>query len=232
MLRISEFSRLTQVPAKTLRYYDEIGLFCPAAVDPMTSYRYYSVEQLPRLNRILALKYLGLSLNQIAQLLDENLSAEQIRGMLRLKRAESLRYLEEEQIRLAHVESILKQIEMEGKMPVYDVVLKKVEPLRVASVRDYAPDFARLGPTLDRMFDQVNEHITRNKAEYSGKAIALYHDPEMNENIDIEAAISTDGDLPDHPQVKVRILPGAEIIPSVRAWRRPDQIRDRNSDSG
>lgn len=86
MLKIGEFSRLAFVPVKTLRYYDDIGLLKPVHVDQWTGYRYYSVEQLPRLNRILALKGLGLSLEQIGQLLDDDLPAEQIRGMLRLKR--------------------------------------------------------------------------------------------------------------------------------------------------
>jgi len=62
MFKIGEFSKLSQVTVKTLRYYDEIGLLKPAEVDRFTSYRYYSVDQLPRLNRILALKDLGLSL--------------------------------------------------------------------------------------------------------------------------------------------------------------------------
>ncbi|MCA9915116.1 MAG: MerR family DNA-binding transcriptional regulator, partial [Anaerolineae bacterium] len=44
MLTIGEFSRLTQVPAKTLRYYGQIGLFQPAQVDRFTQYRYYSME--------------------------------------------------------------------------------------------------------------------------------------------------------------------------------------------
>ncbi|MCK4490472.1 MAG: MerR family transcriptional regulator, partial [Anaerolineales bacterium] len=79
MIRIGLFSKLSQVPVKTLRYYDEIGLLEPAEIDSFTDYRYYSVTQLPRLNRILALKDLGLSLNQIAQLLTEELPVEQLR---------------------------------------------------------------------------------------------------------------------------------------------------------
>ena len=79
MFKIGDFSKLSQVPVKTLRYYDEIGLLKPAKVDRFTSYRQYSADQLPRLNRILALKDLGLSLAQIAQLLDGDLPPEQIR---------------------------------------------------------------------------------------------------------------------------------------------------------
>jgi len=84
MFRIGEFSKLSQVTVKALRYYDEIGLLKPAKVDPFTGYRYYSADQLPRLNRILALKDLGLSLAQISRLLDGDLPPAQIRGMLRM----------------------------------------------------------------------------------------------------------------------------------------------------
>lgn len=56
MFKISDFSRLSLVSAKALRYYDELGLLKPARVDESTGYRYYAASQLPRLNRILALK--------------------------------------------------------------------------------------------------------------------------------------------------------------------------------
>ncbi len=56
MFKIGDFSRLSQVTVKALRYYDELGLLKPTHVDRFTGYRYYSATQLPRLNRILALK--------------------------------------------------------------------------------------------------------------------------------------------------------------------------------
>jgi DNA-binding transcriptional MerR regulator len=56
MFRIGEFSHIAQVSGRLLRYYEEIGLLSPAYSDPQTGYRYYSAEQLPRLNRILVLK--------------------------------------------------------------------------------------------------------------------------------------------------------------------------------
>ncbi len=84
MFKIGEFSKLSQVTVKTLRYYDESGLLKPAEVGRFTSYRYYSADQWPRLNRVLALKELGLLLGQIARLLDEGLSPDQLRGMFKL----------------------------------------------------------------------------------------------------------------------------------------------------
>ena len=88
MFKIGEFSRLVQVPVPTLRYYDEVGLLKPIEVDRFTGYRYYSADQLPRLNRILALKGLGFTLEQIAEVLAEGLSPEQMRGMFRLRHAQ------------------------------------------------------------------------------------------------------------------------------------------------
>src|SRR5258705_13654304 len=104
MFKIGEFSRLSRVPVKTLRYYDEIGLLKPAHVDPFTDYRHYTLDQLPRLNRILALKDFGLSLEQIAQLMRNDVSAEQLRGILRLKQAELQHELDATQARLARIE--------------------------------------------------------------------------------------------------------------------------------
>ena len=95
MLKVGDFSRLSLVSIKALRYYDELGLLKPARVDEFTGYRYYTAEQLPRLNRILALKDLGLSLEQIGVLLNKGVSSEELRGMLRLSgsrlRSESMK---------------------------------------------------------------------------------------------------------------------------------------------
>src|SRR6185436_11497907 len=97
MLRIGYFSRISQVPVKTLRYYDEIGLLKPSQTDRFTDYRYYALDQLPRIHGIMALKELGMSLEQIAELMNDNLTAEQIRGMFRLKQAEVQQRVREEQ---------------------------------------------------------------------------------------------------------------------------------------
>ena len=91
MLKIGEFSSLSQISIKTLRYYDEVRLLKPMYVDEATGHRYYSASQLPRLNRILALKDLGFPLERIAAALDEGINADILRGMLLLRRAEQRR---------------------------------------------------------------------------------------------------------------------------------------------
>ena len=134
MLRIGEFSRLSQVTIKALRYYDDMGLLKPAYIDPFTSYRYYNVEQLPRIHRIVAFKELGLSLEQIVSLLDDDLSSEHIRETLRLQQAEIKQRISEEQARLAQVEYRLRMIDMEGQMPNIEVIVKPVPPTRALTL--------------------------------------------------------------------------------------------------
>jgi DNA-binding transcriptional MerR regulator len=68
MFQIGQFSRLGGISAKQLRAYDELALFRPVWVDPSSGYRYYSPAQLPELRRILALRQLGMPLEDIGSL--------------------------------------------------------------------------------------------------------------------------------------------------------------------
>ena len=98
MFRIGEFAQIAQVSSRQLRFYDQLGLLHPARTDSQTGYRYYSVRQLPRLNCILALKELGLSLEQIGPLLKDEISPSELRGMLTMKRAQVERARREDEI--------------------------------------------------------------------------------------------------------------------------------------
>src|SRR5262245_51996832 len=103
MLKIGEFSRLSQVTVKALRHYDDIGLLKPSQIDPFTSYRYYTLDQLSRLHRIMVLKELGLSLEQIVQIMTTDLSVDQLKGMLALKQAEMQQRVDDELAQLGRV---------------------------------------------------------------------------------------------------------------------------------
>src|SRR5688500_11491264 len=101
MYRIGEFSRLSQIPIKTLRYYDAIGLLRPVRVEPRTAYRYYAAAQLEEVNRILGLKDLGFSLREVRMLVADNVPLGQIRGMLRERLQQLERSVDRERARLA-----------------------------------------------------------------------------------------------------------------------------------
>lgn len=211
MFKIGEFSRFSQVTVKTLRYYDKLGLLKPAEIDPFTGYRYYSASQLPRINRILALKDLGLSLDQITQLLEDDLSPDQIRGMLRLKQSEIQEQVQEEQARLARVEWRLKQIEREETMPTQEVVLKKVPPIAVASVRDIVPTTG-----IGQLFGEVFAYLGQHRVNPAGPTMGIYYDEEFcEEAVDVETAVPVSESVPTGERVKSRELPAVEEMACI-----------------
>src|SRR5580692_10220341 len=116
MFSIGECARLGGLSARTLRHYDQIGLLRPAAVDQDTGYRGYSAAQLGQLNRIMALKELGLSLTQVGRL----------RGMLALRRAELESDLHKRGSQLLGIEARLRSIAREDGMPADDIVAKVI----------------------------------------------------------------------------------------------------------
>ena len=207
MIRIGDFSKLSQVSIKTLRYYDEMGLLKPINIDCATGYRYYAASQLPRLNRILALKDLGFSLQQVGQVLNEGVSSEQLYGMLRLKQAELQQQIAEERERLSRIEARLNTIAQEDDMSNYDVVLKQVDVQLVAGVRDTLSSY----PEVGRLFNEVYDYLARfsiNGLSLIGGAI--WHDNEHRiSDIDGEAVAYLKQPIPAEKRIKVYELPAA-----------------------
>ena len=209
--KIGDFSRLAQVSVKTLRHYGRLGLLRPAWIDRYTGYRYYELDQLPRLNRILALKDLGFSLEQIKQILRADLAATELRGMLRLKRAELEQQVLAEQARLGRVEARLHQIEHEGTLPQYEVVLRQVEPRLVIGIRDRIPSYREVG----RLFAELSSSLERMgmPTEALGPYMGIYYDTEYRErDVDIEAAVPISQSLPDTARAAVHLLHGAPTM--------------------
>jgi effector-binding domain-containing protein len=207
MFKIGDFSKLSRVSVKTLRYYDEIGLLNPIKVDDLSGYRYYSADQLPRLNRIIGLKNLGLSLDEIGRILTDNPSTEKIIELLRMKQRETLSRLREEGERLKRVEEWLSTVEKEGAMPVYDVVIKRVEALNVASLRNIIPTYA----DVSKLYQELFAYLGKKRAKFSGPPMVILHDREFREkDADVEAAIPVAGNVQGSDKIKVQELPAEE----------------------
>jgi DNA-binding transcriptional MerR regulator len=204
LFRIGEFSQIARVSGRLLRYYDSIGLLRPQRIDPETGYRYYSAGQLQQLNRILALKELGLSLDQVARMLDERVSAAEIRGMLALKKAELERTLAEEAIRLRQIESRLTQIEEQGSLGDYDVVLKSAPALPILSTRAIYPKFDDAIVALREIARAVRTEIA---AAARDNIIVVAHCDFDDENLDLEIGVTLTRAINKH----VRLPSGVEM---------------------
>ncbi len=182
MFKVGEFSRIARVSGRLLRYYDGIGLLSPKHTDPMTGYRYYTADQLGRLNRILALKDLGLSLDQVSRMLDDKISTEEIRGMLMLKKAELEQSLSEEAARLRHIESRLQQIDEQGSLRDYDVVVKAAEQTPYLAVRRKYP---RLDDAMAAL-GEVARAASRIPASVRDALVVVAYSDFDDENLDLE----------------------------------------------
>jgi DNA-binding transcriptional MerR regulator len=222
MFRIGDFSQLGQVSIRTLRLYDEMGLLKPAAVDDFTDYRYYSLEQLPRLNRIVALKDLGFSLKEVAEFVEENVSLGELRKMLGRKQDEVTQKLHEEQARLHRLEARLKQIELEGAPLDYDVTIKKVPATTVFSKRNFVPNLEDMDKYCTRFYQELYEVIEAQKLTVIASEFTLFHLREyVTENVDVEVCVVLDSEslgrleLPSDDSFTVRKLQGYKTVASI-----------------
>jgi DNA-binding transcriptional MerR regulator len=233
MFKIGDFSRLAQVSVRMLRHYDKLGLLEPSYTDRFTGYRYYTIDQLPRLNRIVALNDLGLTLAQIADLLgkDDKLPAEQLRGMLALRRVELARELEEKRWQLASVEARLQQIESENAPEPYEIVVKSLDPLAVASIRHLSPTVQEVGYYCETLYGQLYHHLRRLGITWGEPELTLYHNEEYREHdIDMEVAVAvmteviadtaagvrtSAAESPEANDLHFRTIPGSDLAASV-----------------
>lgn len=209
MLKIGDFSRLSRVSVKALRYYDEIGLLRPAYVDSFTSYRYYAADQLTRLNHILALKDLGFTLEQTIHLLDDAHSPAQMHAILRVKQAEIQRHVADELGRLARIEARLRALEDEHALPTDTIVVKRSVPQLVAAVRDSIASY----PAIGTLYAEIAAYLGSQAAPAAGPSLAIWHDEEYREaNIDAEAAVPIDRPLAGNRRVRIRELPAGATL--------------------
>lgn len=193
MFRIGEFSRLGRVTIDTLRHYDALGLLKPARVDPSTGYRYYTAKQLQTLNRIIALKEVGLSLEQISRILQDDLTVDELRGMLKAQLVVAESEIETAQLRRERILTRLNSLALEENLAAYEVTLKSVEALTVATIRETIPTVEDVPQRLGELFNMIAGWMQANDLPF-GPPLTIYHDESyIPENIDTECAFIIPG---------------------------------------
>jgi DNA-binding transcriptional MerR regulator len=221
MFKIGDFSRLGQVSVRMLRHYDDLNLLKPAHVDPSTDYRYYTIEQLPRLNRILALKDLGLPLEKIVALLQQDLPLAELQQLLRSRQVELHQQIQADQARLNRLSARLRQLAQAGQPSDYDIVVKSVPTCRIASARYIVPSVADMPQYRAMLIEQLYRWLSQQNITPIGYEMVLYHVTEYTEtDIDMEFAIAIPERVKptvDPPQdlITVRQLPTSAQVASV-----------------
>ena len=188
MFQIGEFSQIARVTIDTLRHYDALGLLKPVKVDPFTGYRYYSARQLLSLNRILALKEIGFSLEEIARILQEKLTTDQLRGLLQAQLIRAKTDIQVAQLRQERILTRLNHLNLEDNMPKYEITLKPVEKLTVAAMRELVPSIEDMPQRCSHMFDAIYSWLQENKLAAGPTMTIYYSEGFTRENIDTECA--------------------------------------------
>lgn len=209
MYKIGDFSRLCQVSVKTLHHYDDVGLVRPMRVDRENGYRFYAAEQVTRVRRILNLKALGFSLEQIAVVLDGNPTPMQLHDLLLAKQRELEQLVHDSRNRLAQLDIWLKRITEEETMSRLDVVVKTIEPQLVVSMREQVAAMDRLG----EMFAELAAHIERHGGKTAGPGTFIHHDSEYQDGCsDIETVFPICAAIPATDRIQVYELPGVTAM--------------------
>jgi DNA-binding transcriptional MerR regulator len=240
MFAIGEFARHGRVSVRMLHHYDAIGLLAPARVDQATGYRFYEASQLSRLNRIVALRNLGFTLQQVGSILDDQISGAELRGMLILRQAELSEQLAADAARLAQVEARLLAIESEASEPPA-VVVKRIPAVRVAELTGaaagYEPQF--ITPVIQSLYHELPQRLCAAGITITGPGVAYYDDADGDAGaITVHAAlpiadraeVRPDHGRPDFGVVDLSGLPAAAslihhgsmdgVLPSIQALAR------------
>ncbi|MFF2780809.1 MerR family transcriptional regulator [Streptomyces sp. NPDC058052] len=217
MFTIGDFARHGRVSVRMLRHYDAIGLLRPAHVDPHSGYRHYTADQLARLNRVIALKDLGFTLDQVGAILGDEIGAEELRGMLRLRQAELEAALEAARARLAQVGARLRAIESEGRMSTQDVVVKKIPAVRIAELSAVAAGFEpeNITPVIGPLYERLCGRLEAAGVTGFGPGIAYYEDAGKGDGSIVVHAGMTVPEGTEAEGVLVHVLPGIEEAATV-----------------
>lgn len=143
MFRIGEFSKLTKTTVKTLRYYDEMGLLKPEEVDGFTGYRYYSTRQLYPLQRILALRQAGLSVDETRRIL----AGASARDILLTRKAELEGEIAQAEERLTRLTCIINHWEEDTTMQ-HQAIVKTLPPCTVYVREGTVATYAEITPFI------------------------------------------------------------------------------------
>ena len=203
-LKIGEFSKMMQVTVKTLRHYEQMGLLLPAEVDEWTGYRYYTLEQMQRLNGILKLKDMGFALDEI-KLLYDNDTHKPSMAQLKAKIAECERNIVLLKRRRKHLLDMVDSRKNIRNMEKFSI--QTLPAIIIASHRSVIESYEQLGPLCVNVIGPEMQRLGC-KCSPSGYCFTIEHNKEYSPtDIDIEYCEQVEEMGTDSAIIKFKQLP-------------------------
>lgn len=188
MFKIGEFSKLTQVSIRMLRYYDELNILKPAKIDKYTGYRLYSADQISTLQRIILLRDSKFTVSEISNII-HNWNDELVIKELNRKKIEIQNEVKKEQQRINNIDKLIEAIDDNKDEIHYNVIFKEIPSYKIISLREVIPDYHCEGILWGKLYEFIKEeHI--EISHQANNNMALYHDEELKDcGVDIEVGM-------------------------------------------
>ncbi len=189
MFKIGEFSNLVRVSPRMLRHYEKCGLLYPAEIDRFTGYRQYSATQIPLLTNIVMLRDAGFSIDEIGGILPRMDDSAYMNKVIRAKMASVERAIGAGREKLERLTQMSGTVRKERNIMLYDVELKKLEAVKVLSLRGIIPHYNEEGI----LWEKLTKYIVENNIKCHSGGYSVYYDDEYKESDpDVEIAIPVD----------------------------------------
>lgn len=189
MYKIGELSKLCRLPVKTLRFYDSEGLLVPDAIDRFTGYRYYSAARLSDCNRIIALKELGFSLDEIKRRMKAR-EPDDILALIDEKRAELDAQSNQIALRQKRLDSV-RQIITEGEKNMFEMVIRNSDTMRFAAKRKIYDSKADAEAEITKIKNVLPKSIL------GMRSVIINYETEYREaDLDLAACVEITGKFP------------------------------------
>lgn len=213
LLPIGRFSEMCRLSVTALRHYDELGLLPPAAVDPDTGYRYYSIAQAMDADKIRTLRVLDMPLAEIRAVLCGDPAGA--KAVLTAHRERLEEAAERQRYAIALLDSMLR----EEPVMTYEIHLREVAPQPAAMVSGRTA-WADIGSFVPVALMEVFGVAGGQGIRFAGPALAVYHSARSTEE-DVELDVGIPIAEPIEPAGRVAsvVIPGGLIATTVHCGR-------------
>jgi DNA-binding transcriptional MerR regulator len=212
LLSIGEFSRLSRISVRMLRYYDAHGVLSPARVDPASGYRTYSARALRTADWVRTLRDLGMGVAELtacAGLVDDPAA---VRAVLEAQRGRLVREAAAALARVGDVDRLLATLDVPAAA--VPVTVRRLPARTVASLRATIPTYADEGVLWQRLYPALAAAGGRPAAP--GWTAAVLHDPEFREHdVDVEVLCEVAAPFASTDEVRCVERPGQDVAVGV-----------------
>ena len=206
MYKIGEFSKITSLTIKALRYYEEQEILCPSERDK-NGYRLYNDQDYERARLIALLRGLDFSIMEIRDVISNYGGEEDLSYFLKEKQAQILERIAGEKALLKKLEESLPGGSAAGIIrQEYDIVIKEIEEMIVVSTR-FRGAYSDVGKYIGSLYKAAG-----NKS--FGCPFSLYYDEEYREDADVELCVPVKG-MVQASGISCRKLPGCRTISTI-----------------